>query len=252
VSAWTSNSGLKVVAIVQARMGSTRLVGKVLLDLCGKSVLARVVERLKRAKTIHEVLVATTNSPRDDVIVEESGRLSVSVFRGQEDDVLDRYYRAAKEARAAFVVRVTSDCPLIDPQVSDRTVLEFLAGQPDYASNVLERTYPRGLDTEVFTVSALERAWREADQAYQRAHVTAYLYEHPEKFRLMSVTGEKDYSHHRWTIDTPQDLQLVRAVYERLGSDGHFLWRDVLDLLDRDPKLVELNSFVMQKSLREG
>ena len=241
---------MKVVAIVQARMGSTRLPGKVLLDLAGKSVLARVVERLRRVDLIDEVSVATTDSARDDLIVGECERYSVAVFRGLEHDVLDRYYRAGQAIGADVIVRVTSDCPLIDPEVTGQTIRKFLAERPDYASNVRVRTYPRGLDTEVMTAQALEQAWREADQQYQRVHVTPYIYEHPEKFMLLSVTGEKDHSQHRWTVDTPEDLQLVRAIYERLGREN-FLWRDALALLDNEPELAELNRSVEQKALHE-
>ena len=243
---------LKVAAIVQARMGSARLPGKVLLDIAGKTMLARVVERLSSAKSLDGVLVATTDSPHDDAIVEECRRLSVAVFRGQVDDVLDRYYQAAQSIEADVVVRITSDCPLIDPEVTDQTIQEFLAQRPDYASNVMVRTYPRGLDTEVVTAQALRQAWSEADQAYQRAHVTPYIYEHPEKFKLLSVTGEQDYSQHRWTVDTPEDLELMRVIYQRLGWKGDFLWRDVLALFDDAPELAVLNRGVAQKALRLG
>ena len=244
---------MKVAAIVQARMGSTRLPGKVLLDLAGRSVLARVVERLRRAGLVDEILVATTDSSPDDRIVEECGRHSVAVFRGQEDDVLDRYYRAAKSIAAEVVVRITSDCPLIDPEVTDETIRRFLAQRPDFASNCrLIRKYPRGLDTEVMTARALEQAWREADQDYQRVHVTPYIYENPAKFKLLSVAADQDYSRHRWTIDTQEDLDLARAIYDRLGANGDFLWRDVLALVERNPELAELNRRVIQKSLREG
>jgi len=211
-----------------------------------------VVERLHRIPAIGEILVATTDSHRDDAIVEQCRSLPVGVFRGQEDDVLDRYHRAAQSVAADVVVRITSDCPLIDPEVSHQAVEKFLAAQPDYVSNCLVRTYPRGLDTEVMSAQALEQAWSLANQAYERAHVTPYIYEHPDKFRLISVTGERDFSHHRWTVDTPEDLRLIRAVYDRLGGRDDFLWRDVLDLLDCNPELVELNRFVMQKELREG
>ena len=243
---------MKVAAIVQARMGSTRLPGKVLLDIAGKTMLARVVERLMRAKSLDCVLVATTVSPHDDVIIEECERLSVAVFRGQEDDVLDRYQQAAESITGDVVVRITSDCPLIDPGVTDQTIVKFLAAQPDYASNCLVRTYPRGLDTEVMTAQALRQAWSEADQAYQRAHVTPYIYEHPGKFKLLSVTGEQDYSQHRWTVDTPEDLAVMRAIYERLGWKGDFSWRDVLALFDDAPELAALNRGVAQKALSLG
>jgi spore coat polysaccharide biosynthesis protein SpsF len=243
---------LKVVAIIQARMGSTRLPGKVLLDLAGASVLSRVLERVRRADSIDEVVVATTDKPSDNVIAQECLRYQIPVFRGQEEDVLDRYYRAAVSAKADVVVRITSDCPLIDREITDKTVQAFLAERPDYASNCLVRTYPRGLDTEVMTLRALERAWREATQSYERTHVTPYIHENPRKFKLLSVTGEADHSGHRWTLDTPEDLELIRSVYARLNQRNQFSWRDVLDLLQREPELAELNRSVVQKVLHAG
>jgi len=242
---------LKVVAIIQARMGSTRLPGKVLLDLSGKTVLARVVERLRGARSVDDLLVATTDQPEDDAIVEACNRLSVASFRGQENDVLDRYHQAALSAHADVIVRITSDCPLIDPEVVDQTIHKLTSEAADYASNCLDRRYPRGLDTEVIGAQALARAWREAAKPYQREHVTPYIYEDPAQFRLASLIADADYSHHRWTVDTPEDLQLVRAIYQRLGP-GDFLWRDVLALLDREPALVELNRGVPQKALHTG
>ncbi len=243
---------MKVVAIVQARMGSARLPGKVLTDLEGESMLARVVNRLRRARLINEVLIATTDHAGDDAIVKECRSLSVSVSRGDQDDVLDRYFRAMQLAKAEVVVRITSDCPLIDPEITDQTIAAFLEAGPDYASNVLVRTYPRGLDTEVMSSAALGRAWREARKRYEREHVTPYIYQHPAEFKLLSVTGQADYSGHRWTVDTAEDLEFVRAVYARFKSNPMFLWRDVRDLLDREPGMMELNRSVMQKALREG
>jgi spore coat polysaccharide biosynthesis protein SpsF len=243
---------MNVVAIIQARMGSTRLPGKVLRDLEGETVLARVVNRLRRSRLINELLVATTDHPADDVIVAECRRISAAVCRGDEQDVLDRYFRAAQLAKAEVVVRITSDCPLIDPEITDKTVAAFLEARPDYASNVLIRTYPRGLDTEVMSFAALARVWREARNPYQREHVTPFIYEHPADFRMVSVTGDADYSAHRWTVDTPEDLEFVRGVYARLKDSATFSWRDVLDLFDREPELMELNRFIVQKSLHEG
>lgn len=228
-------------------MGSTRLPGKVLKDIGGETMLARVIGRLRRAKLIHEVLVATTNTALDDVVVGECRKGSIPVSRGDEKDVLDRYFRAAQLAQAEIVVRITSDCPLIDPDITDKTIAAFLESHPDYASNVMRRTYPRGLDTEVISVAALERAWRQARKPYEREHVTPYIYEHPAEFRLLSVTGEEDYSSHRWTVDTLEDLEFVRSVYKRLASDAAFSWRDVLELLKREPELAEVNRFVQQK-----
>lgn len=240
---------MKVVAIVQARMGSTRLPGKVLCDLGGKSMLARVVERLRRARQISEVLIATTDMATDDVIVAECRKLSVPVSRGDQNDVLDRYFRAAQLSKAEIVVRITSDCPLIDPEITDKTVSAFLEALPDYASNVLQRTYPRGLDTEVMSVATLERAWRQAAKRYEREHVTPYIYEHPDDFKLLSVTGAEDWSAYRWTVDTPEDLEFVRAVYARFEPDEDFLWRDLLKVLQLEPELAELNRSVQQKSM---
>jgi spore coat polysaccharide biosynthesis protein SpsF len=240
---------MRVVAIIQARMGSTRLPGKVLKDLAGATVLERVVSRLRRCRLVSEVVVATSAEQADDAILNECQRLGTDVFRGSEQDVLDRYYRAAQQARAEVVVRITSDCPLIDPGVSDKTIQAFLSERPDYASNALERTYPRGLDTEVMTFDALKSAWTEARQAYQREHVTPFLYQHPERFKLLSVKGDRDYSQCRWTLDTPEDLEFLRAVYARSVEGEDLTWQDVLNIVEREPELAEINRHVVQKTI---
>lgn len=241
---------VKIAAIVQARMGSSRLPGKVLMDLGGKTVLARVVLRLRRAMQVNEIVVATTNSVADDVIVRECDRLGVSTFRGSETDVLDRYYWAAQWIAAGVVVRVTSDCPAIDADLVDETITLFQRQEADYASNAFPRTYPRGLDTEVFTIAALERAWRDAHEPYQREHVTPYFYEHPELFRLVSQCGRIDHSQYRWTLDTAEDLELLRTIYARFDGPDDFSWGDVIQLMKREPALAELNSHVVQKALQ--
>jgi len=240
---------VKVVAVIQARMGSTRLPGKVLKDLCGDTVLARTVSRARRAVLLTDIVIATTTTLADDAIVLESQRLGCNVFRGSEQDVLDRYYCAAQESKADVVVRITSDCPLIDPEVSDRTIRAFLNGDADYASNVLDRTYPRGLDTEVMSFSALEIAWRDAREPFQREHVTPFLHQNPQRFKLLSVTGDEDYSHHRWTLDVPEDLKFLRAVYSRRVDANDLSWRDVLGILEREPQLVSINRNIKQKAM---
>lgn len=232
-------------------MGSTRLPGKVLLDLGGATVLARVVRRLQRSRQINQIVVASTIAPADEAIVSECESLQVSCFRGSERDVLDRYYQAARLHSAEAVARITSDCPLIDPTLVDETIRIFKDERADYASDALPRTYPRGLDSEVFTSAALEHAWREAREPYQREHVTPFLYEHPEMFRLASSRGDVGYSHYRWTLDTPEDLSLLRAIYSRFDNRDDFRWQDVIALMQREPELAELNSQVLQKSLRE-
>lgn len=242
---------MNIVAIIQARMGSSRLPGKVLKDLGGETVLARVVRRLQRSRQIARIIVATTTAPGDEVIVAECDRLEVLCFRGSEHDVLDRYYQAARANAADAVVRITSDCPLIDPELVDETVEVFGDKHADYASNVFPRTYPRGLDTEVFSFDALDRAWREAREAHQREHVTPYLYEHPQIFKLASLSGAADYSRYRWTLDTREDLELLRAIYSRFDGRDDFSWKEVLRLMEREPELAELNSQVLQKSVRE-
>jgi spore coat polysaccharide biosynthesis protein SpsF (cytidylyltransferase family) len=242
---------MNTVAIIQTRIGSSRLPGKVLMDLEGATVLARVVRRLERSRQISKVVVATTCEAADAAIVAECEHLHVSCFRGSEQDVLDRYYRAAHANAADVVVRVTSDCPLIDPELIEQTIEVFGDENADYASNVSPRTYPRGLDTEVFTVAVLDRAWIEGREPYQREHVTPYLYEKPQIFRLASKSGDTDYSHYRWTLDTLEDLELLRAIYRHFDGADDFSWREVVNLMEREPKLAELNSRVLQKSVRE-
>jgi spore coat polysaccharide biosynthesis protein SpsF len=241
---------MKVVAVIQARMGSTRLPGKVLLDLAGAPVLARVVNRCRRAATLDEVVVATTTRPADEVIVDWCRAHNCQSFRGQEDDVLDRYYQAALHHRAEIVVRITSDCPLIEPEIIDLTVKTFLEHRPlDYASNSLPpRTFPRGLDVEVFAFEALARAWQDDVNPAWREHVTPYIYRHPQTFRLYALTHDPDLSLMRWTVDTPADLALVRKIYEYFGHDS-FSWRQVLQLLKQYPEWQEINRQVVQKEV---
>jgi spore coat polysaccharide biosynthesis protein SpsF len=243
---------MTTVAIVQARMGSTRLPGKVLQDIAGRTMLARVVERASRCRSVDAVVVATTTGAEDDAIVETCRSLGVAVVRGSREDVLDRYYRAAKGRDADPIVRLTSDCPLLDPEVMEEVIALFRKEKPDYASNVTVRTFPQGLDVEVVSLAALTTAWREATEPFERVHVTPFLYRHPERFRLANLTAGGDYSAHRWTVDEPRDLEFVRAIYVRLGADGRFGWRSILDLLWREPELLEINRGVRQKSLEEG
>ncbi len=250
---WVRTAGdegpLKIVAIVQARMGSTRLPGKVLMDLSGQTVLARVVGRLQRAGLISQILVATTDLSLDDPIVAECRKISVPVFRGNQDDVLDRYYQAAQFAKAEVIVRITSDCPLIDPEITDKTIAAFLEAKAEYVSNVLTRTYPRGLDTEVMSLEALGKAWAKASRPYEREHVTPYIYGNPDDFRISFITDSQNNSGYRWTLDTPEDLAFIRAVYERMEGRPTFTWRDVLVLLKQNPELSQINGSVIQKTM---
>jgi len=239
----------RVVAIIQARTGSTRLPGKVLLDIAGKSMLFRDIERIRRSKKIDRVVIATTVKPADDRIADLCREYGCDCFRGSEDDVLDRYYQAARQFDAEAVVRITSDCPLIEPTVIDQIISKFLSLMPDieYVSNIFPlRTYPRGLDTEVMSFSALERCWNEEKNPAYREHVTPYIHHNPEKFRIEEVNNDVDLSLMRWTVDTPEDMAFVRRVFEHFRDDS-FSWVDVLSLLRDQPELMEINKDIRQK-----
>jgi spore coat polysaccharide biosynthesis protein SpsF len=235
-------------AIIQARMSSTRLPGKVLLDLAGEPMLARVVERTRRAQTIDRVVVATTVEPEDEPIVELCRSRGWAVSRGSRDDVLDRYYEAAVADGADPIVRITSDCPLLDPGVIDLVVRRLTAGV-DYASNINpRRTYPRGLDVEAFPFAGLATAWQEACDPSSREHVTPFFYRHPERFRLALVESDRPASaDHRWSVDTPEDYELMRRIAEHFGKND-FGWLDVLKLLEEHPEWIELNRHIAQKT----
>jgi spore coat polysaccharide biosynthesis protein SpsF len=243
---------MNVVAIIQARMGSSRLPGKVLMDISGASMLSRVVNRTKQAKLLNQIVVATSDRSIDDAVVREADQLGVLSFRGSENYVLDRYYKAAQLFNADIVVRITSDCPLIDPSIIDKVVRAFLKSGADYASNGLVRTYPRGLDVEAFTMSALTKAWQQASNPYERIHVTPYIYENPTIFKLLSVSDSHDYSNYRWTVDTPEDLEFVRKIYERLDDKTSFSWHDILALCEKEPALTAINFHIEQKKLGLG
>lgn len=240
---------MNIVAVVQARVGSTRLPNKVLRDLAGKPMLVRVVQRIRRAGKVDQVVVATTLEPADDAIAACCAAHDYPCFRGSRDDLLDRYYQAARCYRADAVVRITSDCPLIDPGLIDRVVQEFLDRQPavHYACNSMPiKTYPRGLDTEVVRVEALEQAWQEDRNPAWREHATPYIYRHPEQFNLHPVTSSIDYSAMRWTVDTLEDWRLIERIYEHFGHD-RFSWEEVVSLLGEHPDWLALNTHVRQK-----
>jgi spore coat polysaccharide biosynthesis protein SpsF len=243
---------MRTVAIIQARMASSRLPGKILKTLGNMSVLSNVATRIGRSQLIDEVVVATTVDTSDDVVVQQCLADRLKVTRGSSADVLDRFYQTALQVRAEAIVRITADCPMIDASVSDRTIRAFMDERPDYASNTLVRTYPRGLDTEVFPFQALERAWREASEPYERTHVTPFFYQHPELFSLVSVTGARDYSRYRWTLDTAEDFAFLQEVYLRFEDRNDFSWHEVIDLLEREPGLMLINADSRQKELHEG
>jgi spore coat polysaccharide biosynthesis protein SpsF len=228
-------------------MGSTRLPGKVLLPLLGSPILEHVVDRTARAALVDAVVVATTLLPEDDVIDDLARQRDWPLTRGSATDLLDRYVQAAREHQADVVVRITSDCPLIDPQVVDETIAALEDAVVDYASNSLEpRTFPRGLDVEVVDRAALETAWRDDRNPAWREHATPYIYRHPDRFRLQRVAAGGDWSRHRWTVDTSEDFDLVRRIYDALGNDT-FGWVEALAVVEAHPDWSSLNESVAQK-----
>ncbi len=237
----------RIVCIVQARMGSTRLPGKVAMDIAGEPMLSRVVRRAALIDGIADLVVATSRHPGDDQVASLARRLDVPCFRGSEEDVLARYRDAAIEHRADVVVRVTADCPLLDPRVSSRVVAGYLREHPDYASNTLRRTYPRGLDTEVLGLDVLEIAHREATEKPDREHVTRFVWRQPRRFALWSEVGEFDHSSWRWTVDTADDLEFTRRIYGEL-DDPTAGMDEVLAVLERHPRWRFINAHVEQKT----
>jgi spore coat polysaccharide biosynthesis protein SpsF len=243
----------KIAAIIQARMGSTRLPGKVLIKICGKTVLEHVVDRVGQSKMINDIIIATTTNIKDDVIEAEADRLGVKVFRGSEEDVLSRYYEAAVKFEADIIIRITSDCPLIDPRIVDKMIGRYLEkkGEIDYLSNTVDRTFPRGLDAEIFAFEILKRANYEAKDLAEREHVTPYIWRNPGLFRNEHYINQTDHSNYRWTLDTKEDLKLIKSIYEQLFpvKDRDFYMEDILDLMEELPSLKSINSEVSQKEL---
>lgn len=238
---------MSTVAVIQARTGSTRLPGKVLLPLLAEPVLVHVVRRVARATALDAVVVATTVEARDDPIEALATAHGWLLVRGSEADVLERYLLAARMFEASRIVRVTSDCPLIDPVLIDRVAAALDAQGADYASNTLPpRTWPRGLDVEVITRDALETAGLEDVDPASREHVTPYIYRHPDRFRLVAMPAEHDLSAHRWTLDTPQDYALIRRIYDALGHDA-FGWEEALAVIEANSSWMLLNRSVSQK-----
>lgn len=244
---------MKKAIIIQARMTSTRLPGKVLKPVLGKPLLLYQLERLKRVKLQDEIIVATTTNREDEPIVEFCDKQLIPYFRGSEEDVLSRYFEAAKEYGVDVIVRITSDCPLIDPQVIDEIITYYSHPQKknDYVSNTLQRTYPRGMDTEVFSFEVLKEVHKIATELPDREHVTPFIYRHPQIFRVANVTYHEDQSKHRWTVDTPEDFELIKRILENLyPQKPTFLLQDCLTVIKENPDWQELNAHINQKEYR--
>ena len=221
-----------VVCIIQARVGSSRLPGKVMKPLCKREVIWHVTTRVKASQGIDQIVVATTSLLEDDVIADFCQREKVACYRGDENNVLDRYFKAAKLFNAQTIVRVTSDCPLIDPAIVGTMLSKFPSKKADYFSNVLTRTFPKGLDTEIFSFNALSRAWQQASDLNDLEHVTPYIINHPDMFKLANYENKIDLSAQRWTIDTLKDYQFLSQIYEEIYDENNIcLMDDVLRYL---------------------
>jgi spore coat polysaccharide biosynthesis protein SpsF len=243
---------LKTEIFVQARMGSTRLPGKVLKEVIGRPLLSYLIERLKRVKEADTLVILTTTQSEDDPIISLCEEESVPWFRGSEENVLERYFQAAKRREVDAIVRITSDCPLIDPKIVDQVIRTYKNSFPsyDFVSNSLERTFPRGQDTEIFSFQALEKAFLSAVNQEEKEHVTVYLYKHPELFKLKNVAHQPSLGNLRWTVDTPEDFKLICLILEKLyPSNPQFNMEDILQLLEKNPDWSLINAHIEQKKL---
>lgn len=244
---------MKTVATIEARMNSSRLPGKVMLPILGKPALQLLVERLQRAKTVDEIVIATTTHQADAVIERLAAKLGVGCFRGSEEDVLDRVLQAAQGAKADVIVEITGDCPLLDPGMVDAVVQAHRTGQYDYVSNALGRALPLGLIVQAFATEVLAEVARTTQDPADREHVSLYIYEHPERFRLHALAMEEAEKHSdiRITLDTADDFALISAIFEALYPvSPAFTFADVAALCRQQPDLLKLNEHIMQKRAR--
>ncbi|MEX1013232.1 MAG: glycosyltransferase family protein [Waddliaceae bacterium] len=239
---------MQIVIIVQTRMGSSRLPGKALLPVLDRPLLSYQIERLTRVKSATRLLIATTTKPQDKEICDLCKKEGIACFRGDEQNVLERYLQAAKSVESDVIVRITGDCPLIDPEIVDKVIQYYLSGSFDYVSNTLKWSWPRGMDVEVFSMKALEMAFSSANSSYDQEHVTPFFYHNPKIFKLGSVVNDVDHSHLRLTVDTKEDFMLIAEILTRLyPQNPKFTFDDIASLLAKNPQLVELNAAVKQK-----
>ena len=238
---------MKKLIIVQARMGSGRLPGKVMKEVCDKTLIEHLIIRLRRVKQSDQIVIATTTKEQDDQIVDLCKRLGVSFYRGSGEDVLSRYYEAALQCNGDLIVRVTSDCPLIDPDIIDKAITFYIEnyGEIDYVSNCLNRTYPKGMDVEVFPFLILKEAYEEAKKENEREHVTPFIRFNTMRYRLHNIEHSVDLSHYRWTVDTQEDLDLITRIFRSIYHEKpDFTMRDILLVMDENPEWIHVNDHI--------
>jgi spore coat polysaccharide biosynthesis protein SpsF (cytidylyltransferase family) len=244
-------------AIIQARMGSTRLPQKVVKKIEGKTILEHIIERTKRIKNCKKVILAIPDTRENNVLEKIGKKCNISVFRGSEDDVLDRYYQAAKLFKIDSIVRITADCPLIDPEIAEKVINLYFKGNYDYVSNTYSPTFPDGMDVEIFNFVSLEKSWKEAKLKSEREHVTAYIVKNPKIFKIGNFENNEDLSYIRLTLDEKEDLILIRKIYKNLYNRNSFFGlKEILKLLRKKPELIKINQHIKRnegylKSLRE-
>ena len=231
---------MKPVVIIQVRMGSTRLPGKVLKKLNGITVLESLLNQLNYSKLLNDKIIATTSNLEDDVIVNFCKSKEIKCFRGSQDDVLDRYYNCAKKFSINTILRITSDCPLMDPQVVDNVIDFYLKNSYDYVNNFHKRTYPYGNDVEIFSLKVLEKVWEKATKPSEREHVTPYIYNNPDEFSLGWIENKENLSEFHWTVDRKEDLIFVQKIFKKI-SKRPILMKDIIDVIKDDPSLLEIN-----------
>lgn len=237
-----------IAGILQARMGSTRFPSKVLKEIREKSLLELYVNRVRPSKRIEKIVIATTDKPADDQIERLASGIGVSCFRGNENDLLDRYYQCAKKFGVDVIVRLTPDDPFVDHEVIDKAVDIFLKEKVDFVTNHFDPTYPEGLDIEVYSFEAMEKSWKEAKLLSEREHVFPYIQNNPDKFKIINFKQEKDFSHLRWTIDYECDYEMTKIIYDCLyDKKPIFLQEDILTLLQAHPEIAEMNSHIKRK-----
>jgi len=241
---------MKIAAIIQARVGSTRFPGKVFADLSGKPFIWHIINRLKFSGKIDEIILATTLNPLDDELENWANFEGVKCFRGSENNVLERFYFASKKFEVDIIVRITADDPFKDPLIIDTVINILLNNNLDFACNNYPPSFPEGLDTEVFTFKSLEKAYSESDDDFEKEHVTQYFYRHPEFFIQNNYSNNENLSHFRWTVDTIEDYNFVKVIYSNLYESGKiFLMNDILEYINKNPVVLSLNSEVERSTM---
>jgi len=227
--------------MIQARMGSTRFPGKMIADLIGKPVIWHVLKQVKKSEFVDKVILATSNKAADNILESEVKKEDVVVFRGSENDVLDRFYHCAKKFGATTIVRITGDCPLIDPEIIDNVIRLFIDNNCDYVSNTNPPTFPDGMDVEVFSFDALEKAWLNAKLKSEREHVTPYMRKYDNLFKIKNFENKRDLSKYRLTLDEKEDLILIRRILKELDDKKEYNLSDIIHILESKPELIEIN-----------